>query len=206
MLVFFSKDQKFRLKKPTDIFILIRCSFLDCYGVLKVVHGFAFDRSAERMGEMQENKEAIVGQYGPMVYRLAYSMVRVKSEADDLFQEVFLRYFKKQRYFSSEEHRKAWLIRVTVNCVKKFWSSAWVQKVQDFPEDLPFQDIHYLELDEALKKLSVSYRTVIHLFYFEDMSIEQIGCTLSRKPSTVRTQLTRARVQLRELLKEEYGV
>lgn len=155
---------------------------------------------------MQENREVVVEQYGTMVYGLAYSMLRTKSDADDLFQEVFLRYFKKKRSFISEEHRKAWLIRVTINCAKKFWATAWARKTQHLPEDLPFQDPSQLELDEALKKLSVTYRTVIHLFYFEDMSIAQISRTLSRKPSTVRTQLTRARVQLKELLKEDYDV
>mgnify|MGYP002537126663 CR=1 FL=1 len=64
---------------------------------------------------MPDTAEA-VAQYGSAVYRLAYAMTRSRSDADDVFQEVFLRYIRKPRRFESEEHRKAWFIRVTINC------------------------------------------------------------------------------------------
>ena len=60
-----------------------------------------------------------------MVYRLAFVRTGTKHDADDVFQEVFLRYVKKKPVFVDEEHRKAWLIKVTVNCSNNFWSSLW---------------------------------------------------------------------------------
>jgi RNA polymerase sigma-70 factor (ECF subfamily) len=152
--------------------------------------------------------EAVVRKYADMVFRLAFAQVRSKSDADDIFQEVFLRYIRRNPSFESEEHRKAWLIRVTVNCSKKFWSSAWKRKVvllkvapldDCFSFSLPEEN----ELDEALRELAPKYRSVVHLFYYEGYSVEQIAKILDQKQSTVRTQLTRARAQLYKILKGE---
>ncbi|QHI73565.1 RNA polymerase sigma factor [Aminipila terrae] len=150
--------------------------------------------------------ELVVKRYTDMVYRLAFAQTRNKSDADDIFQEVFMRYIRKKPEFQTEEHRKAWLIRVTINCSKKLWASAWKRKTEGLDESAIFQeqDEKYLYLE--LKKLPVRYRAVIHLFYYEDLSIEEISKILKRKPSTVRTQLTRGRYKLKEILKEEYDV
>ncbi|WP_406243016.1 RNA polymerase sigma factor [Tissierella carlieri] len=67
---------------------------------------------------IDESIDNIVNTYSNMVYRLAFSQTRNKSDADDIFQEVFLRYIKNKPNFETEEHRKAWLIRVTINCAK----------------------------------------------------------------------------------------
>lgn len=65
-----------------------------------------------------ESIESIIGHYSQMVYRLAFARVGNKYDADEVFQEVFLRYVRKNPKFNDEEHRKAWLIKVTVNCSK----------------------------------------------------------------------------------------
>ena len=72
----------------------------------------------------EDAREAAVRRYGAMVYRLARSQVRRRCDAEDIFQEVFLRYFRAEEEFSSEEHRRAWLLHVTANCAKKYWASA----------------------------------------------------------------------------------
>ena len=64
------------------------------------------------------NEEAVVRTYADMVYKIAYRYVANPVDADDVFSETFLAYFKKERVFPEEEHRKAWLIRVTINCAK----------------------------------------------------------------------------------------
>ena len=150
--------------------------------------------------------EEVVRIYSNMVYRLAFSQTRNKSDADDIFQEVFMRYIKKQPLFQSEDHRKAWLIRVTINCSKKFWASSWLKKTMPLNETIVFKMKEDSHLNCELKKLPIKYRTVIHLFYYEDLSIEEISIILKRKPSTIRTQLTRARYKLKEILKEDYDV
>ena len=65
---------------------------------------------------MLNTTEDAVRRWGPAVYRMAYAMVRSRHDADDVFQEVFLRFHRSAPQFESEEHRKAWLLRVTVNC------------------------------------------------------------------------------------------
>ena len=138
--------------------------------------------------EPMEEGESVVRRYAPMVYRLALAQVRGRCDAEDIFQEVFLRYFRSAPVFSEEEHRRAWLIRVTVNCAKKFWTSAWMRRTV---------------LWEQLQLLPGKYRAVLHLFYYEQLSVGEIGKLLGEKPATVRTQLTRARRLLRKQLKEE---
>ena len=152
---------------------------------------------------IQSQIEAIIYEYSETVYRLAYSQTHSKSDADDIYQEVFLRYIKKRPNFENKTHEKAWFIRVTINCCKKMWSSAWFRKVVPITEDIPFIPEEYHDLHRQLEKLPKKYRIVMHLYYYEDMSSEEIASMLSLKPSTVRTQLTRGRNQLREILKGE---
>lgn len=144
--------------------------------------------------------------YSDMVYRLAFSQTRNKDDADDVFQEVFLRYIRKKPVFETEEHKKAWLIRVTVNCCKKMWLSAWIKRMVPMDENILFETKEEISLHYELNKLPVKYRTVIHLFYYENMSIEEISRVQHKKPSTVRAQLTRARYRLKEIMKGEYDV
>lgn len=151
----------------------------------------------------QMGTEEVIAKYSNMVYRLAFARTGSRHDADDVYQDVFLRYFRKKPVFDSEEHRKAWLLRVTLNCSNSFMSSPWQRRTSGLPEDLPFEEREHLELYEKLRLLPDKYRSVIHLFYYEEMSVEEIAHTLHRKPSTVRTQLVRAREQLRRILKEE---
>lgn len=151
--------------------------------------------------------DEIIGRYSVMVYQIAFSRVQSKSDANDVFQDVFLRYISKERSFESEEHRKAWLIRVTVNCCKKLSMSAWFRKTVPLEEaetfNTPYEPAR-IELTDLLSELSPDYRTVIYLFYYEDLTVEQISKYLNRKPSTIRTQLTRARRVLKDKLEGDF--
>jgi RNA polymerase sigma factor, sigma-70 family len=149
------------------------------------------------------NEEDVIRAYSDMVYRLAFSYTRNKSDADDIFQEVFLRYIRNTPEFNDEEHRKAWLIRVTINCCKKMWVSAWRNKIVPLENDIIFESNEENSLHYELMKLPLKYRTIIHLFYYENYSAEEIGSILHQKPSAVRMTLTRARRKLKEILNEE---
>lgn len=150
--------------------------------------------------------EDIVIRYSNMVYRLAISHMRSRSDADDVFQEVFFRYIRRKPSFQSEEHRKAWLIRVTINCCKKIYASAWTKRVVLLDESIIFEEKEENELYYDLQKLPMKYRAIIHLFYYEDMSIDGICLALNKKPSAVKMQLARARAKLKEILGEDYYV
>lgn len=143
--------------------------------------------------------------YSDMVYRLAFARSGTRFDADEIYQETFLRYINSDKEFESEEHLKAWLIKVTLNCSKKLMFSLWRRKTQPLDESIVFEEGMDYELYDSLMKLSPKYREVIHLFYYEDMPIEQIGKVLGRKASTVRTQLTRAREQLKSILEKDEG-
>ncbi len=154
--------------------------------------------------------EEVIRRNSDMVYRLAYSLVKTRADADDIFQEVFLRYMQNEPVFQGEEHEKAWFLRVTMNCCKTFWKSPWMRRRVALEREEMEQCGLFCELDDdsaalvdAVKQLSKKYRIVIHLFYYEELSIEEIAKLTNAKASTVRTRLTRARRQLRSLLKEE---
>lgn len=145
----------------------------------------------------------VMDRYGTMVYRLAYSYLRSNADAEDIYQDVFLRYYQKRPVFESEEHRKSWLLRVTINRGKSYAASTWFRHTVPLEECISFPEPEEQHLDEALMQLSGKDRTLVHLFYYEGLSIREISDLLSRKESTVRTQLTRARKRLGKILKGE---
>lgn len=147
--------------------------------------------------------------YSGTVYRIAYARTRNRQDAEDITQNVFLKYISANKQFDSEEHRKAWLLRVAVNCTNDFVKSAHYRHRADHDE-LPENSVEQsYELEEksevwyAVQALPEKYRIPIHLFYYEDMSTAQIAAITNERESTVRSQLTRARKMLKEILKEE---
>ena len=146
--------------------------------------------------------DEVVDKYADMVYRIAFTHMKNKADADDIFQEVFLKLCKSAVAFETDEHIKAWLIKVTINTCRKSFSSSWNKKVVELPEDLEYEDKHQdFEVVSAVQSLPEKYRTVIHLFYFEDMAVADIAKTLRSTASTVKSQLSRARNLLRNKLK-----
>ena len=148
----------------------------------------------------------LIERQGQLVYKLAYARCGNQADAEDIFQEVFLKYISSGTSFESEEHKKAWLITVTINQSKKLFSSAWIRHRASLA-DAAEQAVPPLQLaDEegvaaAVLKLPAAYRLVIHLFYYEDLSLKQISGILNKKEGTVKSQLNRARA----LLKKELG-
>ena len=118
-------------------------------------------------------------------------------------QETFLRYMEKAPVFTSQEHEKAWLLRVAVNISKNHLSSAWFRKRTDLKEDIPALEQEEQEVLESVLKLPAKYRTVIHLYYYEGYSLSEISQILRSPLSTVTTRLSRARKKLAILLKED---
>ena len=142
--------------------------------------------------------ELMVEKHSHMVYKLAYARTRNTTDAEDVFQEVFLRYIRRNPEFENEEHEKAWFLRVTINCSKNLFASFSKNRTDELPENVAGITREEKMLDEFLMELPKKYRTVIHLFYYEDMKILEIGELLNLKESTVKMQLTRARKILKE--------
>ena len=164
-------------------------------------------REILRVDDLQLN---MVEKYSEMVYRLAFSMMKNRYDADDIHQDVFVKFLRKPPQFENETHEKAWFIRVTVNCCTNYYKTAWRRKTVSLSEyERQEEDVgegqqsDAVDLIETVKRLPEKYRAVIHLFYYEEMSVEEIAMTLNRRASTVRTQLVRARRMLGEWLTEE---
>lgn len=158
----------------------------------------------------ESSYEEVIRRNSDMVYRLAYALVKTRADADDIYQEVFLRYMQNEPDFQSADHERAWFLRVTINCCKNFWKSPWTRRRVVMKSEDMEQGGYFYELEDdsealilAVKQLSKKYRTVIHLFYYEELTIGEIAAITGSKPSTVRTRLTRARRQLGSLLKGE---
>ncbi len=144
--------------------------------------------------------DGVLQRHAATVYRLAYARTRCAEDAEDIFQEVFLRYVRKAPKFQSEEHEKAWLIRVTVNYIKSYYNAAdrrHTQAAETLPEDRSFvQD----DFELMLLSLPEDYRVEVHLFYGERMSVRQIAQVMGKSENAVRVRLTRARQMLRKSL------
>ena len=151
----------------------------------------------------RDSPEAVIRRYSDMVYRLAFARTGNRSDAEDLYQEVFLRYLTKAPAFTSEDHRKAWLLRVAVNCANRFHTAPWRKRTEPLSEALSVPAPEGEDLWEELRRLPEKDRTVLHLYYYEDMTTEEIAQMLDRNPATVRSQLLRARAKLKILLVEE---
>ncbi len=155
---------------------------------------FQRDIPAKRLLEM----------YSGMIYRIAFSRVQNKADAEDITQDVFLKYIKADKKFKDEEHRKAWLLRVAINRTNDFVKSAYYRSRVPF-EEVPDAAVHIEEKSEvyyAVQSLPEKYRLAVHLFYYENISVAEISRLTKTKESTVKSQLSRARDMLREILKE----
>lgn len=151
----------------------------------------------------------LIDNYSSMVYRLALSYTSNRADAEDIMQEVFLRYIKKGIAFESDEHEKAWFIRVTVNCCKSMLSSSWRKRVintadfERYGKSSRTDNSDNGEVLDAVMSLPAAQRLCIHLFYYEELSVLEIARATGQKESTVKSHLFRARAALKSILKGE---
>ena len=141
--------------------------------------------------------------HGDMVYRLALCRLQSVPDAEDVYQDVFLRYYGQQTTGWDGEHIKAWLIRCTLNrCadIGRFRLRRTVLSLEDIPEMARPVDERATELWEAVARLPEKLQVVVHLHYGEGYETREIGDLLRIPPATVRTRLRRARIQLKQLL------
>lgn len=139
-------------------------------------------------------------QYGSTVYRTAISMTANQSDAEDVYQDVFLRLLRSQTDFSDEKYLKAWLLRVTVNRCHDY--TRLLGRHRETPFDELFEADTAAEPEEThiwelLQSLPPKLRAVVYQFYFEGYSTEEIAAIFQCRPSTVRSWLHRARKKLK---------
>ena len=117
-----------------------------------------------------ESIETVIQRYKGTVYSVALSYTSNRADADDIFQEVFLIYFKVKPQFNDEEHRKAWLIRTTINCSLRVVESTYRKRPVPMDEmeegSFQFESKEENAVYLALQELPEKYRIVLQLFYF----------------------------------------
>lgn len=156
----------------------------------------------------REEFERIARENAQRLYAHAAVMLRSASDAEDAAEEAVYQLFKRTKPFESEEHCRAWLIRVTVNASLKILrrrkryseNAAELEKITaqfEYPEQS--------ELFIAVSELEEKYKAVILLYYYENMSAEEISKILKISVTAVTTRLDRARKQLKEKL-ERSGI
>lgn len=152
--------------------------------------------------------EEIVEKYNGMLYRLA--MVRMQNEEDakDVVQDTFLRliqHIQKGKEFSDEEHLKAWLLTVAVNRGKSILSLAWNRKTEgmDTVQEMAAPEEKTEYAYEYVMCLPEKYRVAINLFYYEQLTTEQIAEIMKTKSATVRSYLHRGREKLKEMMEAD---
>lgn len=152
-----------------------------------------------------EEIERIVEAYSDLLLRLAMHHVNNLAEAQDVVQDVFLKYMKAHPVFNDCEHEKAWLYRVCISRCKDYHRHWWQKKRINSDCDIKSYEKKdgFILLDE-IKKLEFHERNAVYLFYYEQYSIKEIAQIFNAKENTVSSWLHRARLKLKEQLKGEW--
>lgn len=155
---------------------------------------------------MRKSLEAVIHQYQKHLYATALNICRNPDDANDVVQDTFLQYFTTEKEFNDEEHLKAWLFRTAINRAKDITRMFWRKNrlpLEEFMEAIVFENPQDETLFEEVMKLPEKYRIVIHLYYYEDLSVRQIAGLLKVSEGNVKMRLSRGRGFLKNILKEE---
>lgn len=147
--------------------------------------------------------EEAMRRWGSTVLRLALSQLRSPADAEDVFQDVFLRLLKDRTAFRDDEHLKAWLLRVTVNRCHDLQRSGKrrpCEPLEGHDASIEAPDLFESDVWELVGQLPDDLRAVVHLHYVEGYATKEIARIVDCPPATVRTRLHRAREALKKAL------
>ena len=157
---------------------------------------------------MRYSTQEAFEKYRNNIYAIAFNHFRNRQDAEDAVQEVFLKYHRSDKDFDSADHIRNWLIRVAINECKNVTLSSWFKKrepLADYEQTLRFEEPEQTRLFESVMALPSKYRSVLHLFYYEDYSVREIAKLLGISESAVTTRLARGRNKLKKELKEVWA-
>ena len=148
----------------------------------------------------------ILDKYSKTLINIAFSYMKNTAEAEDIVQEVYISLMRRGSGFESDEHEKAWLIRVTINKCKNRLKSAWYHKSVPLDEEISYLPEEESEVLSEVLSLPAKYRSVIHLFYYENYSIQEISEILRKSTGTIGTWLSRGRKLLKTKLEGGFEI
>ena len=159
-------------------------------------------KADDRAGQMAADA---LDAYGNAILRCAYSYLHNMADAEEVLQDTLLKLLTAAPNFESEEHKKAWLLRVAANLSKNRIEYNALRTSDELSDELAEEGREDLSFVwDAVKELPVQFREVIHLHYYEGYSTEEIAKILGRNPSTVRSDLRRGREKMKTILQEGY--
>ena len=154
---------------------------------------------------MRMETQALAETYRDRLFAAAFQVCGNAADAEDAAQEALLRYHVSEKQFESEQHIRAWLLRVAINCAKNLSRSFFRRNtvpLETYMETLEFDSGESREIFREVMNLPETYRLVIHLYYYEDYSVAEIGRILALTESNVKVRLSRGRQQLKKALQE----
>lgn len=157
-------------------------------------------------GENWREPAELARAYAPAIFRLAYARTGSRADAEDIMQEVFVRLLRAEPDFADRAHARAWLLRVAANCANDWFRAPWRRREGPLTDSLPAPEHEDGGVVEAVLALPAKYRTAVHLYYYEELSVAEIAKITGKSESAVKSRLFRARAMLREALKEDDDV
>ena len=157
-------------------------------------------------GENWRTPAELARAYAPAIYRLAYARTGSRADAEDIMQEVFVRLLRAGPDFADRAHARAWLLRVAANCANDWFRAPWRRREGPLTDSLPAPEHEDGGVVEAVLALPAKYRTAVHLYYYEELSVAEIAKITGKSESAVKSRLFRARALLRDMLKEDDDV
>lgn len=155
-----------------------------------------------------EDIEETINTYADSLYRICITMLKNPADAEDVVQETFIKYYQTEKQFDSPEHKKAWLITVTVNQCKNiisFFKRHPKESIDDSQKYIISSEINEdSDILDALLKLNKKYRIVLTLYYVEEYKVREIVQILGLHESTVKRRLQTGRKHLAKIYREEY--
>jgi RNA polymerase sigma-70 factor (ECF subfamily) len=147
--------------------------------------------------------DTLIHRYQDSVYHAAFSICKNAQDAEDVTQDTFIAYYNSKQDFQSEEHIRAWLLRVAINKGKDLLRSFWRRNRlswEEYVDTLTFEHPEDGDLFRTVMDLPEKYRVVIHLHYYEDYAVKEIAKILRVSENTVKVRLHRGRILLKEKL------
>ena len=156
---------------------------------------------------MRQPVQELAASYQGSLFAAAFNVCRNAQDAEDVVQDTFVQYYTSKKEFESEQHIRAWLMRVAVNKAKNINRTFWRRNkisIEDYMETLVFETPAAETLFETVMQLPDKYRIVIHLYSYEEYAVREIAQILKLSESNVKSRLSRGRAMLKETLKDEW--
>lgn len=141
------------------------------------------------------------------LYLIAFSYLQNHHDAEDVMQDTLLKLWKTNKAFLDDEHMDKWLTVTCVHKCKDHFKSPFVKSnvaLEEAKELYTFDTIKNYDVFNAIMSLSQKERLVVHLFYYEDMQVNEIARIIKSKPSAVKTRLHRTRTHLKSILGDDW--